>query len=124
MPLASPPTLYTGEAAGLSLPWWFWPACVAAVVVGGLLVREISRDRRPPGQRAADRLAKRLHLDSRTRRAVDRVASQLELKSSAGLLISPSALRTAIERASPGERDARRLRELVSRMADERHGRG
>jgi|GEM_PF-2724013 len=124
LPIATAPTLYTGEPAGLTLPWWFWPACLAAVVVGGLLVREVRRDRRPASQRAADKLAKRLHLDARTRRAVDRVAAQLELKSSAGLLISPSALSVAIGWSSPGERDAKRLRELLARMSDETSGRG
>ena len=112
------PTLYTGEPAGLVLPWWFWPACLAAIVVGGVIVREVTRDRRPPSHRAADKLARSLHLDARTRRAVERIAGELELKSPAGLLISPSALSEAIERGSPGERDAKRLRELVARMGE------
>ncbi|MFG0306318.1 MAG: hypothetical protein ACF8Q5_08910 [Phycisphaerales bacterium JB040] len=115
--LATPPTLFTGEPAGPALPWWFWPACVGALAVGGLLVRELRRDRRPAGTRATDKLATTLRLDVRTRRAVERLASELELKSGAGLLISPSALASAIERGSPGERDAKRLRELLARMS-------
>lgn len=126
---AGPSTLYLGEPeTAAAVPVWPWvlaaAGVVALVVLGVAVFTRIQKAKQSPAAHAADKLVVYYKVDPKTRRALDGCALQLELKSSAGLLLSPTALAEAIGRCdSMKEADKSRLRELAIRVAQARAGR-